>query len=157
MKLDWIRKAIKLLVKMKEKDSVGLDIYCASYKEMLVWLEKQGEQKQHLELKAGHWYICHRAYCCRADHLTIKEGERFMCEQDGVAKGFVIKEPEKYFKEICATVDNVEPITYDTNSDQLYWKPTEEQLTELKNVFSPDTCSWNEEVLESLYNDLQKL
>lgn len=67
------------------------------------WLEKQGEQNpKHLELKAGHWYICHRAYCCRADHLTVKEGERFMCEEDGVVKGFVIKYPEKYFKEVCA-------------------------------------------------------
>ena len=62
--------------------------------------EKQKEQKpEHFELKAGKWYICHRAFCCRADHLTVKEGERFMCEKDGVVKGFVIKEPEKYFKE----------------------------------------------------------
>ena len=66
------------------------------------FLDEQGEQNQkHFELKAGHWYICHRAYCCRADHLTVKEGERFMCEKDGVVKGFVIKEPEKYFKEVC--------------------------------------------------------
>ena len=63
---------------------------------------EQGEQiSKHFELKAGHWYICHRAFCCRADHLTVKEGERFMCEKDGVVKGFVIKEPEKYFKEVC--------------------------------------------------------
>ena len=66
------------------------------------WLEKQGEPKQHLELKAGNWYICHRAYCCRADHLTVKEGERFQCEKDGIVKGFVVKEPEKYFKECSA-------------------------------------------------------
>jgi len=66
--------------------------------------EKQKEQHpaEHLELKAGKWYICHRAYCCRADHLTVKEGERFMCEEDGVVKGFVIKEPEKYFIECSA-------------------------------------------------------
>lgn len=66
------------------------------------WLEKQDNKKQieHLELKAGHWYICHRPYCCRADSLTVKEGERFKCEKDGVVKGFVIKEPEKYFKEL---------------------------------------------------------
>lgn len=68
-------------------------------KELVAWLEKQGEQK-HLELKAGHWYFCHSAYCCRADHLTVKEGERFQCEKDGVVKGFVIKDPEKYFSEI---------------------------------------------------------
>jgi hypothetical protein len=61
------------------------------------------EQKpSHFELKAGKWYICHRAYCCRADHLTVKEGERFMCEKDGVVKGFIIKEPEKYFIECSA-------------------------------------------------------
>lgn len=55
---------------------------------------------KHLELKAGHWYICHTAYCCRADNLTVKEGEKFLCEQDGVVKGFLIKNAEKYFKEI---------------------------------------------------------
>lgn len=67
------------------------------------YLGRQKEQKpEHFELKSGKWYICHRAYCCRADHLTVKEGERFMCEEDGVVKGFVIKEPEKYFKECSA-------------------------------------------------------
>ena len=76
----------------------GLDV-----KSILAWLEKQKEQKpEHFELKAGKWYICHRAFCCRADRLTVKEGERFMCEKDGVVKGFVIKEPEKYFKECSA-------------------------------------------------------
>lgn len=46
--------------------------------------------------------MCHRAYCCRADHLTVQEGERFQCEKDGVVKGFVIKDPEKYFIEVHA-------------------------------------------------------
>ena len=68
-------------------------------------LEKQGEQKAHLELKAGKWYICHRAYCCRADHLTVKEGERFLCQEDGVVKGFVITDPEKYFREVSAPIE----------------------------------------------------
>lgn len=68
--------------------------------ELIAWLEKQ--KPEHFELKAGKWYICHRAFCCRADHLTVKEGERFMCEKDGVVKGFVIKEPEKYFIECSA-------------------------------------------------------
>lgn len=70
----------------------------------ITYLEKQKEQKpiEHLELKAGHWYICHRAYCCRADHLTVKEGERFQCEKDGIVKGFVVREPEKYFIEVSA-------------------------------------------------------
>ena len=62
----------------------------------------QKEQMSHLELKAGKWYICHRAFCARADHLTVKEGERFQCEKDGIVKGFVIKEPERYFKECSA-------------------------------------------------------
>lgn len=65
-------------------------------------LVKDEQNQKQFELKAGHWYICHRAFCCRADHLTVKEGERFMCEKDGIVKGFVIKEPEKYFKEVCA-------------------------------------------------------
>lgn len=71
-------------------------------KSWLAWLEKHSEQKlvEQFELKAGHWYFCHQAYCCRADDLTVKEGERFMCEKDGVVKGFVIKDPEKYFIEI---------------------------------------------------------
>lgn len=99
----------------------GFKNYKTNLKECIAWFEKQkqGEQNQkHFELKAGHWYICHRAFCCRADHLTVKEGERFMCEKDGVVKGFVIKDPEKYFKEVCAlapikdkqkTTDKVEP------------------------------------------------
>ena len=73
------------------------------------WLEKQSNKKQveHLELKAGHWYICHRPYCCRADNLTVKEGEKFQCVNDGVVKGFVIKEPEKYFMEINTPKDGL--------------------------------------------------
>lgn len=83
----------------------------------IAWLEKQ-KPVEHFELKAGHWYFCHQAFCCRADDLTVKEGERFMCEEDGVVKGFVIKHPEKYFVEINAPesqdekqkpVDKVEP------------------------------------------------
>ena len=64
----------------------------------IAWLEKQ-KPIEHFELKAGQWYICHRPFCCRADHLTVKEGEKFMCEIDGVVKGFIIEDPEKYFKE----------------------------------------------------------
>lgn len=73
----------------------------STFKKWIAWLEKQG-QKQHLELKAGHWYFCHQAYCERADILTVKEGERFQCEKDGVVKGLVIKEPAKYFTECDA-------------------------------------------------------
>ena len=64
--------------------------------------EQEEQNPEHFELKAGKWYICHHAFCCRADHLTVQEGERFMCEKDGVVKGFVIKEPEKYFIECSA-------------------------------------------------------
>ena len=72
-------------------------------RDVLSYLERQKEQQpEHFELKAGKWYICIHPYCCRADHLTVQEGERFMCEKDGVVKGFVIKEPEKYFIE-CST------------------------------------------------------
>ena len=78
-------------------------------KDIIAWLEKQSNKKQveHLELKAGHWYICHRPYCCRADNLTVKEGEKFQCVNDGVVKGFVIKEPEKYFMEINTPKDGL--------------------------------------------------
>ena len=82
-------------------------------KDILAWLEKQGEQKAHLELKAGKWYICHRAYCCRAGHLTVKEGERVLCQEDGVVKGFVITEPEKYFRGGSAPIEATEA-TYTT-------------------------------------------
>ena len=37
------------------------------------------------------------------------------------------------------------------------WKPTEEQLRELRNVFDASIGAWDEDVLESLYNDLIKL
>ena len=80
-----------------------------TYRQVLAWLEKQGEQKQHLELKSGHWYFCHQAYCERADILTVKEGEVFKCEKDGIVKGLIIKEPEKYFREISTPTDKVEP------------------------------------------------
>lgn len=73
----------------------------------VAWLEKQGEQK-HLELKAGYWYFCHQAYCERADILTVKEGEVFKCEKDGIVKGLIIKEPEKYFREVNTPNDKVE-------------------------------------------------
>jgi hypothetical protein len=38
----------------------------------------------------------------------MKEGERFKCEKDGVVKGLIIKEPEKYFIEISTPSDKVE-------------------------------------------------
>lgn len=99
---EWARKEmLEYCYKRINNEFPSITIH--QVKRWLTWLEKQGEQSQkHFELKAGHWYICHRAYCCRADHLTVKEGERFMCEKDGVVKGFVIKEPEKYFREVCA-------------------------------------------------------
>lgn len=78
----------------------GYKLSNEKYNALLRELEYIGGK--HFQLKAGHWYICHRAYCCRADNLTVKEGERFKCEEDCVVKGFVIKEPEKYFKEVCA-------------------------------------------------------
>jgi len=37
------------------------------------------------------------------------------------------------------------------------WKPSEEQLRELENVFSPDTDSWDEGVLRKLYEQLKRL
>lgn len=74
---------------------------------LMMKAKKEQEQKpvEHLELKAGHWYICHRAYCCRADHLTVMEGERFMCEKDGIVKGFVVKNPEMYFIEVNSPLE----------------------------------------------------
>jgi hypothetical protein len=86
-----IRKGIiKYLYFIKDKDGSYMPNNIP-FDDMIAWLEKQGEPRQHLELKAGNWYICHRAYCCRADHLTVKEGERFQCEKDGIVKGFVVK------------------------------------------------------------------
>lgn len=76
--------------------------FAKGFREGFIYKERQKEQMSHLELKAGKWYICHRAFCARADHLTVKEGERFQCEKDGIVKGFVIKEPERYFKECSA-------------------------------------------------------
>jgi hypothetical protein len=85
---------------IKEKEQLFQD----GIDEVLENPQRYGLEKKpkHFELKAGHWYICHRAFCCRADHLTVKEGERFMCEKDGVVKGFVFKDPEEYFVEVCA-------------------------------------------------------
>lgn len=40
---------------------------------------------------------------------------------------------------------------------QKQWKPSEEQLRELENVFSPNTDSWDEDILRELYEQLKKL
>lgn len=37
------------------------------------------------------------------------------------------------------------------------WKPSEEQLRELENVFSPYTDSWDEDILRNLHEQLKKL
>lgn len=105
----------------------------------IAWLEKQGKDGQnpkHFELKAGHWYICHRAFCCRADHLTVKEGERFMCEKDGVVKGFVVKEPEKYFKEVCA------PAPMEDEQKPAWSEEDEERIKNILSVLDVQVC-WN--------------
>lgn len=119
-------------------------------KDCLDWLERQGEQNQkHFELKAGHWYICHRAYCCRADHLTVKEGERFMCEKDGIVKGFVIKDPEKYFKEVCAPApmeDEEKPANWLQELEDKLANATPKQLDEWKEkYFKEEPDEWSEE------------
>jgi hypothetical protein len=96
-----IRKGIiKYLYFIKDKDGSYMPNNIP-FDDMIAWLEKQAPV-EHFELKKGHWYMCHRAYCCRADHLTVKEGERFQCEKDGIVKGFAIKDPEKYFIEVSA-------------------------------------------------------
>ena len=96
-----IRKGIiKYLYFIKDKDGSYMPNNIP-FDDMIAWLEKQAPV-EHFELKKGHWYMCHRAYCCRADHLTVKEGERFQCEKDGIVKGFAIKYPEKYFIEVSA-------------------------------------------------------
>ena len=102
-----IRK--ELLDYLDERRVIEMPTDTSVKEEWISWLEKQGEQKQHLELKAGHWYLCHQAYCERADILTVKEGEMFKCEKDGIVKGLIIKEPEKYFREISTPSDKVEP------------------------------------------------
>ena len=109
-----IFKIIAWLEKQGKNEEINEASYRAGIKRVLdnpesYGLEKQGEQKQHLELKAGHWYFCHQAYCERADILTVKEGETFKCEKDGIVKGLIIKEPEKYFREISTPADKVEP------------------------------------------------
>lgn len=97
-----IRKELIFFLK-EEIPQCSIKEHADKLKEFVAYLEKQKEQKpEHFELEAGKWYFCHHAFCCRADHLTVQEGERFMCEKDGVVKGFVIKEPEKYFIECSA-------------------------------------------------------
>ena len=104
--------------------------------DIISWLEKQ-KPVEHFELKAGHWYFCHQAFCCRADDLTVKEGERFMCEKDGVVKGFIIKDPEKYFIEIDAPESHDEkqkPIDID------YGNAFDEFISHIPEK-DPDSCN----------------
>lgn len=106
------KKLVDLLYKVYTNTNY---ITCVEHEEAIAWLEKH-KPVEHLELKAGHWYVCYRAYCCRADSLTVREGERFMCEKDGVVKGFVIKDAEKYFKECNA------PAPYEDEQDTTQFK-----------------------------------
>ena len=41
--------------------------------------------------------------------------------------------------------------------DKYTWKPSEEQMRELYNVFNYTSAGWEDSVIESLYNDLKKL
>lgn len=113
-----IRKRLITLIRVL--DSLFFTGNNPSKEQCIAYLEKQKEH--HLELKAGKWYICHRAFCARADHLTVKEGERFQCEKDGIVKGFVIKEPEKYFKE-CSAPEPMEkeqkPVDFPTTDEEV--------------------------------------
>lgn len=131
-----IRKALVELVKCNERSGYTL-LNNISTSSMLAWLEKQGEDK-HLELRAGKWYMCYRAYCCRADHLTVKEGERILCEKDGVVKGFVIKDAEKYFKECNAPApyeDEQKPKW--TEEDEKNWRGVIDEI-EANKSSAPD-------------------
>ncbi len=138
-----IRNFIIKVFKDSQRNGISEAIMPEQYDKVFAWLEKQGEQTpKHFELKAGHWYICHRAFCCRADHLTVKEGERFMCEKDGIVKGFMIKEPEKYFKEVCAPA----PME-DEQKPAIEMKSAEESLGIDSNTYNKivDKCIYGEQ------------
>ena len=40
---------------------------------------------------------------------------------------------------------------------KIKWKPSDEQMQELHNVFNDTSAGWEDSVIESLYNDLKKL
>lgn len=53
-----------------------------------------------LKLTAGKRYVCDHALCMRADHITFKEGNIYLCEKDGVLDGWVIRDAGRYFREL---------------------------------------------------------
>lgn len=146
---EWYDRIVAWLEKRKEPEPGDEDRYMEGYMNGMNDALKEQKPAEHLELKAGHWYICHRAYCCRADHLTVKEGERFQCEKDGIVKGFVIKEPEKYFKECSAPA----PMEDEQKEQNAEWSEEDESM--LVNIItglemSRDSVS--SESLVALYN-----
>jgi len=48
-------------------------------------------------LKKGNTYLCIKDYYPRADYLEFENGYVYVCESDGSMKGWILKNPEKYF------------------------------------------------------------
>lgn len=147
---EMCKSFIAYLEKQKDRETLIRELtkYKAYHTQMDLQELIDMKKHEHLELKAGHWYICHRAFCCRADHLTVKEGERFQCEKDGIVKGFVIKEPEKYFKE-CSAPDPME-------DEQKEQKPVNHNLTTFhRDVVYAAMC--NKNLDEGLRCNLEKV
>ena len=73
-------------------------------------------------------------------------------EEDIVAIDCAVEVLSKDLPSLAASIERLKSLR-----PQNRWKPTEEQLRELRNVFDASIGAWDEDVLESLYNDLIKL
>lgn len=83
-------------------------------------------------------------------------------EEDEEMLNYIICDIESLKEQVyCKTLCDEEIDWLKNLKDRLQpqstWKPSDEQMRELKNVFDCSTLSWDEDILESLYNDLKKL
>ena len=178
-------------VVIKEKIIATIHLYYGEpledeAKEMIAWLEKQGEQKSTAEevlIKAGlkpykdgdQWCILlgdniQEGICGFGDTIddalyaflndlikSLKEQKPAWSEEDEDIKDSIIHQLKMLRGDRNVTEGNKKEIEWlKSLRPQSQWKPSDEQLNSLYDVLNP--CDgFNREVLESLYQDLKKL
>lgn len=152
------------------------------FQEGVDWLEKQGAQRSNGEIDNLHNYLygeqkpnyCHhevdlsdcseeyrKAYYdgwnnCNQQHEQLKAEQKYVWS----------KEDEDYYDAIIAKLEVTQDAALLTDNQMEFlkslkerytWKPSDEQINELHNVFNDVSAGYDDSVIESLYNDLKKL
>lgn len=148
--------------------------------------EKQDEQKptqeiEPFEAEHGKYYYCIKDYFCdgkkqasKGDVIQALRGLPIMELKDAseyfLPVNFIkcddawSEEDDIYIENIILAVEKQYPIAAKDIVERLKslkerytWKPSDEQMEELKHVFDDSKFPLDEVVIESLYNDLKKL